>query len=501
MDVKSISAKEARRLEKIEKSLIEKIKRAEEVDREARGKRTAVSEPSPSDHAEEETSKAGQPLTVDSAKRLEKMKDKLQAEFANAQRGEIDSLRENEKMFEPVTRALKEQIDLAKERKEMRKQTRQLIPFRPRINSTPTVDRKQESVSETDDDKDANRSMRELVESKKVNVGLRGTRYLPRAKDAKFGIWYDDDTETMKIGSEPITFDYDDIVFVDTGRKYTGTEGLWKLLTSSGPLRQEIDFTVDDWNSYKSILLTTNSLYQKNDPSTGRPKSSAGLKWKVMIKKIWDESIKGNTGSGLKKYNEQPMEYKYISNLSELINRLLYIKAQEEAGNNNFHNEKLSVVRFISDRMEELVTTPKGIQYIVRCLSALPHHMIEGSGLLNTIINKLPFELHAPRNWKFDTYEFCGPGTRLDERLARGDKGINKLDAACKEHDIWYRDHKDAEDRWASDKVLQRKAWERVVSDDADFNERAVALATTGGMWLKRKLGMGLSTSGCIYPE
>ena len=33
--------------------------------------------------------------------------------------------------------------------------------------------------------------------------------------------------------------------------------------------------------------------------------------------------------------------------------------------------------------------------------------------------------------------------------------------------------------------------WERVIASDADLNERALVLAT-GGMWLKRKLGMGL---------
>ena len=48
-----------------------------------------------------------------------------------------------------------------------------------------------------------------------------------------------------------------------------------------------------------------------------------------------------------------------------------------------------------------------------------------GSGLVNGIINRLPFEIHVPG------YQFCGPGTRLLKQLARGDKGVNPLDAAC----------------------------------------------------------------------
>ncbi|XP_072757719.1 uncharacterized protein [Anoplolepis gracilipes] len=53
-----------------------------------------------------------------------------------------------------------------------------------------------------------------------------------------------------------------------------------------------------------------------------------------------------------------------------------------------------------------------------------------GRGLLNRAINALPIELHIPG------YQFCDPGTRLEKRLARGDRGINPLDAACREHDI-----------------------------------------------------------------
>jgi hypothetical protein len=55
-----------------------------------------------------------------------------------------------------------------------------------------------------------------------------------------------------------------------------------------------------------------------------------------------------------------------------------------------------------------------------------------GKSLLNSVINRLPFEAHIPR------YSYCGPGTKLKERLARRDKGINPLDSACRTHDIAY---------------------------------------------------------------
>ena len=53
-------------------------------------------------------------------------------------------------------------------------------------------------------------------------------------------------------------------------------------------------------------------------------------------------------------------------------------------------------------------------------------------GLVNNLLNKLSVELHL------SGYEFCGPGTNIQKRIARGDKGINLLDAACREHYIPY---------------------------------------------------------------
>lgn len=109
-----------------------------------------------------------------------------------------------------------------------------------------------------------------------------------------------------------------------------------------------------------------------------------------------------------------------------------------------------------------------------------------GGGLLNKIIDNLPFEAHIPG------YEFCGGGTKLAKRLARGDRGINELDRACKDHDIEYSKHKDLENRHRADLVLQKRAWDRVKSSDASVGERAAALLVAGGMKAKRTLGMGL---------
>lgn len=109
-----------------------------------------------------------------------------------------------------------------------------------------------------------------------------------------------------------------------------------------------------------------------------------------------------------------------------------------------------------------------------------------GRGLVNKIINKLPFELHIPG------YQFCGPGTKLSKRLARGDQGINPLDKACKEHDLAYSKNKDIKLRNQADLALADEAWQRVKAKDAGIGEKISAWAITNTMKLKSKLGMGL---------
>lgn len=110
-----------------------------------------------------------------------------------------------------------------------------------------------------------------------------------------------------------------------------------------------------------------------------------------------------------------------------------------------------------------------------------------GTGILNSIINKLPVELHIPN------YHYCGPGTRLEERLARGDLGINPLDSACKEHDITYSQYRDnIKKRNIADKVLAEKAWSRVKAKDSSLKEKAAAFVVANIMKAKSKFGMGM---------
>lgn len=111
---------------------------------------------------------------------------------------------------------------------------------------------------------------------------------------------------------------------------------------------------------------------------------------------------------------------------------------------------------------------------------------VKGKGFINNIINALPVELHLPG------YQYCGPGTKLEKRLARGDKGINPLDAACRVHDIAYANSNDINNRHKADRELIDRAWERAKAKDSSVGEKLSALLVTNMMKAKVKTGMGM---------
>ena len=87
----------------------------------------------------------------------------------------------------------------------------------------------------------------------------------------------------------------------------------------------------------------------------------------------------------------------------------------------------------------------------------------------------------------------CGLGKKLQKRLARADKCIHLLDAACREHDIAYSKSKDIDTRQADrDQTLSRpniaeKTWQRVKSKESDFKERRNACLMLNAMKAKVK--------------
>lgn len=82
-------------------------------------------------------------------------------------------------------------------------------------------------------------------------------------------------------------------------------------------------------------------------------------------------------------------------------------------------------------------------------------------------------------------YNYCGPNTKLEKRLACNVPGINELDCACKEHDIAYAESTEPKSRCKADQILVLKAIRRIFAKDSRFGERIVALIISGLIGIK----------------
>ncbi len=88
-------------------------------------------------------------------------------------------------------------------------------------------------------------------------------------------------------------------------------------------------------------------------------------------------------------------------------------------------------------------------------------------------------------------YNFCGPGTKLSERLARGDLPINELDACCMVHDIIYSETRSSSKRVDADRKLRNCALALIGNPLTPATLRAeaaivsLAMLTQPGRWYK----------------
>jgi len=111
--------------------------------------------------------------------------------------------------------------------------------------------------------------------------------------------------------------------------------------------------------------------------------------------------------------------------------------------------------------------------------------LLGGKGIVNKAIDILPVELHLPG------YQYCGPGTKLQKRLERGDPGINQLDRGCKEHDIAYSQSSDVDRRHEADEILSKTAQSVRENPKSTWKEKLAATVVKKILDKKVKWGMG----------
>ena len=295
----------------------------------------------------------------DPRKREEMIKDfietrkRIKDNFIARKVGEAEYQTGLTKLFKPVTETqkatTKEITDAQKAAAE--KITKELLPIKAGIEGLPGA------ISFP-----TYPALEMTEEEEKKDLGDIAKKYLTyttgKDSDRIFGI-YPDENNKLKIGNKFLKFKGNNIIIDD--KEYTGTEGLWELIVSKEP--QEGIYTEDDYINYINLLAQTNTIHQKNDPNTPKPKSSSSEKWKNLISPIWEhireskkppEEEKGKgkgKGRGRKKRQEDPQPgtsgdgLKILpSDPNALIDRFDLLFSSQKAGHTGVRNEIISIL-------------------------------------------------------------------------------------------------------------------------------------------------------------
>lgn len=134
-------------------------------------------------------------------------------------------------------------------------------------------------------------------------------------------------------------------------------------------------------------------------------------------------------------------------------------------------------------------------QYFIYCIkhrgTMIDRNPIVGRGLVNSVIDAVPFEMHFPGG-----YRYTGIGTKVRERMARGKRGIYDLDELCRLHDIAYCESKgDAALCSVADRKLADGSWRLYKQSDRPLGERVAAWLVTTAMNTKIKVGGTIADS------
>ena len=235
------------------------------------------------------------------------------------------------KLFKPVTETQKA---TAKETAE--KFTQELLPIKEGIEELPTKLFRKVFPSI------------ELKASDIMNLGPLAVNALLQAFtkkniDLAFGLYAQEGK--FKIGNKEVNIEDNDINVDDI--IFEGTPGFWELITSKNPE----NYTGEDLDKYRQLLLLTNAVYRDNNPDNNNPKSSKSPKWKNIIKPIW-EQIK------IQKDEEEEYEEEYEepatkgtglpkilpSDPNALIDRFDLLFSSKKAGHTGVRNEIVSIL-------------------------------------------------------------------------------------------------------------------------------------------------------------
>ena len=258
---------------------------------------------------------------------------RIKDNFVARKVGEIEYQTGLTKLFKPVTETQKA---TAKEITEAQKATAEkftseLLPIKEGFEELPTKLFRKIFPSI------------ELKASDIMNLGPLAVNALLQAFTKKnidlvYGIYAQNGK--FKIGSKEVNIEDNDIKVDDI--IFEGTPGFWELVTSRNPE----NYTEEDLDKYRQLVILTNTAYRYNNPKDNNPKASKSPKWKNIISHIWEQIKKqkeeeendpqpSTSGTGLKILPSDP---------NALIDRFDLLFSSKKAGHTGVRNEIVSIL-------------------------------------------------------------------------------------------------------------------------------------------------------------
>ena len=267
--------------------------------------------------------KISDPLKRDAiVKEYLELKKKIRSNFLSERIGEQQLQTDLSKFYKPITETQKATA---------REITEGLKPIREGIEKLPEAIQPLGKTTEEEEKEEEEEDEEE--EDYKEIVGDLAYIFLNRPnRDTNFGI--NEEEGDHYIGSRHVIVKDNDIIFPND-EKIKGTRGLWDLITSKNPK----NYTDEDYNNYKYLMIKTNAIHKKNDPYNIRAKGNyRGGKWKNIVSPIWKEIMKNMgeeyEGKGVVVIPSDP---------NALLERLDLLLASQEAGHTGVRNELVSI--------------------------------------------------------------------------------------------------------------------------------------------------------------
>ena len=249
------------------------------------------------------------------------------------------------KLFKPVTEAQKA---TAKEITEAQKATAEkitseLIPIKEGVKELPLKLFNQVFPSIEFNERD-------ITNLGSIAVNNLKRYFKPNEGDLSTGIR--DKDGSFFIGSEPIRI-RDNNIFIDN-IEYTGTSGLWKLITSKN-IPDKSEYTPEDLVAYSYIMSKTNTASNKYNPR-GQYRGGNNRKMNEIIKPFVRELENDNTDNKIN-FKTKVLEHfgqevetegdglKFLSSdPNALIDRFDLLFSSKKAGHTGVRNEIISIL-------------------------------------------------------------------------------------------------------------------------------------------------------------